>query len=334
MKVFVIELRRLGLALSGVVLATGLFGCGAGDEPAAGPEGAEQVSVVATTGMIGDIASRIAGDRARVETIMKPGVDPHLYNPTRSDVARLMNADLILYNGLKLEGKMQDTFERLQANGKAVVAVASQLDEARLLAPAGAGGHPDPHVWMDVEAWSAVSVFIRDTLVGEFPEAGEDFRRNAEGLLEEMDLLEDYVSTVIDSIPERRRLLVTAHDAFNYFGRAYGIEVRGIQGLSTESEAGIRDINELIDVMVEREVSAVFVETSVADKNVKSVVEGARSRGHEVVVGGSLYSDAMGQTGAYEGTYVGMIDHNATTIATSLGGDAPEGGFREWKSKQ
>jgi len=284
--------------------------------------------IATTIGMVNDIVSEVAGERGVASNIIGEGVDPHLYKPTRSDVAALLQADIVFYSGLMLEGKMADALIKVARAGKLVYAVTELIDPSFLLEPPEFAGHYDPHVWMDVRGWGKAVMAVAEAL-SEFDPAGEDYyHQNAEAFLEELEKLDAYVQRVIESIPEASRVLITAHDAFNYFGRAYGIDVKGIQGISTESEAGLEDINRLVDLLVERNVRAVFVETSVADKNVRALIEGARARGHEVRIGGSLYSDAMGSPGTYEGTYIGMIDHNATTIARALGGDAPPGGMR------
>lgn len=285
-------------------------------------------SAATTVAMVTDIVREVAGDRATVKGIIGEGVDPHLYKPTRGDVAALMEADVVFYSGLMLEGKLADTLIRVARSGKAVFAVTELLDEKFLLEPEEMQGHFDPHVWMDPGAWKqAVDAVAKSLSEYDAPNA-DLYRANAVRYGAELETLDAYVRKVIASIPQQQRVLITAHDAFNYFGRAYGIEVKGIQGLSTESEAGLQDINRIVDFIVTNKVRAVFVETSVAQKNVQALVEGARSRNHEVKVGGTLFSDAMGKAGTYEGTYIGMIDHNATTIARALGGDAPELGMQ------
>ncbi|MDP7069718.1 MAG: zinc ABC transporter substrate-binding protein [Phycisphaerales bacterium] len=293
----------------------------------AGALQAASLDIVATTGMVADIARHVAGDRASVVNIMGEGVDPHLYKPVASDVRRIMAADVVLYNGLKLEGRMGDIFERAAARGRFVRPVAAMVDEAYLLEPADEPGHPDPHVWMDVKAWMAATEAVAIALCQADPQGCDTYRHNAESYVAELSRLDAYVRRVVGSIPQGQRVLVTAHDAFNYFGRAYGLEVMGIQGISTESEAGLADVTGLVDTLVERKVPAVFVESSVPDKYVRALIEGAAARGHQVIVGGELFSDAMGKPGTYEGTYVGMIDHNATTVAGALGGEVPQGGF-------
>ncbi len=306
------------VALAGVALSAA---CQAGDAPP------KTRNIVTTVGMVTDIVSTVMGEGANVRGIIGEGVDPHLYKPTRNDVIALQGADVIFYSGLMLEGKMTDALVRVARGGKPVFAVTELLDEQYLIEPPGMNGHWDPHVWMDVSAWSRAVEAVRASLSQVDPDGADRYRANAEALRAELGKLHAYVGKAIGSIPEPQRVLITAHDAFNYFGRAYGIEVRGIQGISTESEAGLDDINRLVQLLVERRIAAVFVETSVADRNVRALVEGARARGHEVKVGGALYSDAMGPADTYEGTYIGMIDHNATVIARALGGDAPERGM-------
>jgi manganese/zinc/iron transport system substrate-binding protein len=328
---------RLALASLAVLPLAG--GCGdGGGAPAAGPSGASgprtyPIRVTATVGMVADIVRQVGGDRTDVRGIIGEGVDPHLYKPTRNDVGALLDADLVFYSGLRLEGKMGDALEKVKARGKPVHAVTESIGPSYLLRPPEWEGNPDPHVWMDVKGWmKAVEEVAR--VLGELdPPNRPTYEANARAFLARLEKLDGYAREVIGSIPERGRVLITAHDAFNYFGRAYGIEVKGIQGISTESEAGIEDINRLVRLIVERDVRAVFVESSVPRKNVQALIEGARSHGKDVKVGGSLFSDAMGATGTYEGTYIGMIDHNATTIARALGGKAPprgmEGKLRE-----
>ena len=284
--------------------------------------------VTATVGMVANIVEQVAGRFADVRGIIGTGVDPHLYKPTRGDVAALMSADVVFYSGLMLEGKMADTLIRVGRRGKPVYAVTELLDERYLLEPENLPGHHDPHVWMDVQAWRQAVEAVAQSL-GEFdPTNAAHYRANADRYGAELAQLDLYARKRIGTIPKGQRVIITAHDAFNYFGRAYEIEVLGIQGISTESEAGISDINRLVDLIVERDVRAVFVETSVADKNVRALIEGARARGKEVVIGGTLFSDAMGLSGTYEGTYIGMIDHNVTTIVRALGGDAPRRGMK------
>ncbi|MFW5640611.1 MAG: metal ABC transporter solute-binding protein, Zn/Mn family [Thermodesulfobacteriota bacterium] len=289
-------------------------------------EGAYPYRAVATIGMVADIVKNVAGEKADVEHIIGAGVDPHAYNPTRGDVAALLKTDIAFYAGLLLEGQMTEVLKKVSRR-RPVHAVTERIDKSYLLRDE-ATGHPDPHVWMDVRGWMKAVEVVTEAL-SEFDPSGESlYRKNAKTYLAELDRLDRYAEQVIGSIPEDQKVMVTAHDAFRYLGRAYGIEVLGIQGISTESEAGLKDINRIVGILVDRKIPAVFVETSVSNKNVRAMVEGAASRGHSVKIGGTLFSDAMGKAGTYEGTYVGMIDHNATTIARALGGNAPEKGMQ------
>ncbi len=288
-----------------------------------------EYTVTATVGMITDIVKQVAGDRAQVEGIMKEGIDPHLYKPTRSDVVKLLNADVVFYNGLMLEGKMGDVLIKVARKNRHVYAVTEMLQEqSEGYVMTDQLGHYDPHVWMHVGGWMKAVQAVARALSDYDPDYADFYQDNARSYLEQLGRLDEYAREAIGSIPERQRVLVTAHDAFKYLGRAYGIQVRGIQGISTESEAGVRDINELVEFLVANEIGAVFVETSVADKNVRALVEGAGARGHTVRIGGKLFSDAMGPPGTYEGTYIGMIDHNVTTITRALGGTAPARGMQ------
>jgi len=314
---------------SPVCLGLFLASCSSdGPAPPASPDG-EVCKVTATVGMIADIVREVGGDRADVKGIIGEGVDPHLYKPTSIDVKALQAADVVFYGGLNLEGKMGDVLVRLARTGKPVYAVTeSILDEPEYLL-SDAEAHYDPHVWMDVSGWKrAVKVVVQGLSSYDPPHAAEYESRGAAYLVK-LDALDAYARQVLGSIPAEQRTLVTAHDAFKYMARAYGLEVRGIQGISTESEAGVRDIEDLVSFLVERKIPAVFVESSVSDKNVRALIEGAKHRGHNVVIGGQLFSDAMGPAGTYEGTYVGMIDHNVTIIARALGGEAPENGYQE-----
>lgn len=312
------------------VLSLSFVGClDRSGDPETSVDPAEPYKVVGTVGMITDIVRNVAGDYAQVEGIIGEGVDPHLYKPTRGDVVKLSQADVVFYNGLLLEGKMTDVLVRVATTGKPVKAVTEAiLNETDYLLEKDDGSeYTDPHVWMDVSGWLRAVPVVAETLAEFDPAHAEAYRANAAAYIAKLEALDAYAKAAMATIPESQRVLVTAHDAFQYMGRAYGIEVRGIQGVSTESEAGVRDLEELVDFIVEREIPAVFVETSVADKNVRALIEGAQSRGHNVEIGGSLFSDAMGQPGTYEGTYIGMIDHNVTTIVNALGGTAE--GFKK-----
>jgi manganese/zinc/iron transport system substrate-binding protein len=286
------------------------------------------INVVATTSMIADAARQVGGDLVEVRALMGPGVDPHSHRQTRSDIVALTRADLILWHGLFLEAQMEDFLKGLAQRGP-VVAVGEAVPEALLLASEDYADRFDPHVWMTPELWAHVVAGVRDALIDVAPDAEETLRANADAHLAEIAALGEYASRVLSTVPPESRVLVTAHDAFNYFGAAYGFEVMGIQGISTESEAGLARIGELVETLVARDIRAVFVETSVSDRNIRALIEGAAARGHAVTIGGELFSDAMGEDETYEGTYIGMIDHNVTTIARALGGEAPERGMNE-----
>ncbi|MBC07601.1 zinc ABC transporter substrate-binding protein [Thalassospira sp.] len=288
---------------------------------------AKPLNVVATTSMIADAARQVAGDRAEVKALMGPGVDPHSYRQTRSDIAAMARADLVLWHGLYLEAQLEEFFGDL-GKRRNVVAVGGAVARDKLLSHADYEGRFDPHVWMDPKLWETVVYAVRDALIATDPDGESTYSTNADAHVAEIEKLIDYMSKVTATVPKQSRVLLTAHDAFSYFGRGYDFDVLGIQGISTESEAGLRRVEELVDTIVDRKISAVFVESSVPERNVRALIEGAEARGQKVTIGGTLYSDAMGDPGTYEGTYIGMIDHNATLITRALGGDAPEGGFQ------
>jgi len=287
---------------------------------------AKQINVLATVGMVADLVKQIGGEHTNVKQLMGAGVDPHLYKATRDDMQQIMSVDIVFSSGLMLEGRLQDTLQKV-GEKHPVYAITSRLPTDMLLSPGGGSGHPDPHVWMDVAAWSSCADVIVDALSEHDAKHAKEFKANAGSLRQQLQALHEYGLSSIASIPQSNRVLLTSHDAFSYFGRAYGLEVVGVQGLSTESEAGLQRINELVDLLVERKVSAVFVESSVPRKNILALIDGAKSRGHDVKVGGELYSDAMGAEGTYEGTYVGMLDHNITTVTHALGGTVPDLGL-------
>lgn len=284
------------------------------------------IRVVSTVGMVADLVRAVGGERVAVQQLCGAGVDPHLYKVTRDDVQAMRSAEIVFYSGLLLEGKMTDTLVKL-ARDKPVVAVTEAIDPAKLLEPEDFAGHYDPHVWMDVLAWSECLDVIVKTLSAYDPKGAGTYSANAGVYREQLEKLHAYGKERLASIPESSRVLITSHDAFNYFGRAYGLEVLGVQGISTESEAGLQQVNSLVELLVERKIPAVFVESSVPRKNIEALVEGARSHGHQVTIGGELFSDACGAEGTYEGTYLGMLDHNITLVTRSLGGEAPETGL-------
>lgn len=291
---------------------------------AAAPARAAAARITATTGMIADIARRLtdAPTGAEVTALMGAGMDPHGYRPTRTDILALSRADVILWHGLHLEAQFMDVMADLSRQRR-VAALADAVPADRLLADPAYPDRPDPHVWFDPTLWALVAQEGARVLA----EAGFDTAARAESYLADTRAIDAYARQVLATVPEPARILVTAHDAFSYFGRAYGWQVEGIQGISTDSEAGLARIAELVDLLVVRSIRAVFVESSVSDRTIRALIEGAAAQGHEVTIGGELFSDAMGPDGSYEGTWLGMLDHNITTIARALGGDAPPRGM-------
>ncbi len=282
--------------------------------------------IVATTGMIADAARQVGGDLVEVRGLMGPGVDPHAYRQTRTDIVAMIRADLVLWHGLYLEAQMESFFHDL-ARKRNVVAVAEALPRDRLRSHDSYADKFDPHVWMTPILWKDVVKEVLRALTDLRPESADVFAANAERHLRDLDRLAEYAATSMAKIPQSNRVLLTAHDAFGYFGDSFGIEVLGIQGISTESEAGLNRIGMLVDLLVERRVEAVFVESSVSDRSIRAVIEGAAAQGHMLKIGGELFSDAMGEAGTYEGTYIGMIDHNVTVIAAALGATVPGRGM-------
>ncbi|UYN90822.1 MAG: zinc ABC transporter substrate-binding protein [Anaerolineales bacterium] len=276
-----------------------------------------KLQVVTTIGQIGDAAMNIGGDLIDVQPLMGPGVDPHLYVASEGDVTTLQNADVILYNGLYLEAQMVGIMEQI-SEYKTVVAVAESIPSEQLLASPIYPDEHDPHVWFDVQLWSIVVEQVRDTLMEADPANAAAFEANAAAYLAELQELDAYVKEQAERLPAEQRILITAHDAFNYFGRAYGFEVMGLQGISTQSEASTSDVQDLATAIVERQVPAVFIESSVPVRTVEALQEAVRARGHEVAIGGQLFSDAMGSPNTPEGTYLGMVRHNIDTIVGAL----------------
>lgn len=292
-----------------------LWGCAG--KPAEELDDTGQIVVVGTTGMVTDLAQRIGGDRVRVLGLMGPGVDPHYYKASQGDLAKLERADLILYNGLLLEGKMQDIFGKM-ARAKRIVAVADAIDKKDLLQPAELEGHYDPHIWFDVSLWSKTIDPVVRALAETDPQGADVYRRNGDMYREELDVLDAWVIEQVGQIPDGQRVLITAHDAFGYFGRAYGIQVMGLQGISTVAEYGVNDVTGLVDFISERKIRSIFVESSIPERSIEAVRQGCLERGHTVSIGGTLYSDAMGTQGSGADTYLGMVRSNVETVVGAL----------------
>ncbi|HSL44610.1 MAG TPA: zinc ABC transporter substrate-binding protein [Anaerolineales bacterium] len=280
-----------------------------------------KINVVTTTGMIADIVKNIGGDRVEVTALMGPGVDPHLYKASEGDVRSLQEADIIFYNGLHLEAQMGEVLERLNEFGVTTVAVTDKIDRSVLQSPPEFAGNYDPHVWFDVTLWMKAAEQVEESLTELDASSEAIYEANAEAYLTDLEELHQYVLDQANTIPAEQRILITAHDAFNYFGRAYGFEVRGLQGISTEAQAGTADVQALADYIVENEIPAIFVESSVPQRNVEAVQAAVQAQGFDVQIGGSLFSDAMGSEGTPEGSYVGMVRHNINTIVTALTGE-------------
>lgn len=279
----------------------------------------DKIKIVTTTGMIADLAKAVAGDKAEVVSLMGAGVDPHLYKATQGDLKLLKQADIIFYNGLHLEGKMGEVLEKMSKfPNKTVVAVAENTPKEKQIIVDEKNQIADPHIWFDVALWANTIPEIMAALTSFDNGSQKQYIANGHQKMTQLKELNQWVKNELSKIPEERRTLITAHDAFAYFGAAYAIQVEGLQGISTLSEAGIKDVTNLVNKIVEEKIPAVFVESSVPKKALEAVVEGAKEKGHQVKIGGILYSDAMGEEGTPEGTYEGMVRHNIRTVVEAL----------------
>ncbi len=306
---------KVGSTLGALLTALVLFGCS--NHQKQDSEASDRIKVVATIGMISDVITVIGGEHVAVHSLMGPGVDPHLYKATPSDVLALQAADIIFYNGLHLESKMGELFEKM-GQLRTTVAVTKSIPKSFLFSPEEYAGHYDPHVWFDVTLWKYAVEEIARALSEKYPALAPEFNQNAVSYLAELDVVHAYVAEQVERVPPEQRILVTAHDAFNYFGQRYGFEVAGLQGISTQAEAGTKDVQNLVNLIVDRQIRAIFVESSVPVKNIQAVQEAVWAKGWSVEVGGELFSDAMGDAGTFEGTYVGMVTHNIDTIVSAL----------------
>jgi manganese/zinc/iron transport system substrate-binding protein len=291
-----------------------------------------KIRVLATTGIVGDLVENVGGQRVEVTALMGPGIDPHLYKASERDVISLTESDVIFYNGLHLEARMADVLDRM-SDRIATAAVTEGMDRARLLAPPEFEGNYDPHVWFDVELWSDAAREVARVLSELDPNSAGIYRDNLDSYLSVLDDLHDYVRMRAASLPEERRVLITSHDAFNYFGRAYGFEVAALQGISTVAEAGAADVRDLAEYIVERNIPALFIETSVPTRFLRAVQEAVRARGFDVGIGGELFSDAMGDPGTDEGTYPGMVRHNIDVIVDALAHESQSTGRPQWSRR-
>ena len=311
-------MQKLCVSLCLLALLVGT-GCDPKEKP--DPLVAEKYRVVTTIGMITDVVKNVGGDRVEVIGLMGPGVDPHLYKASAGDVQKFKSASLIFYNGLHLESKMGDILAKMSGDTK-TIAVTDTVDRSLLLTPPEFEGQYDPHLWFDVTLWMKAVGKVRDV----FSEFDSDntlmYWSNAERYLAKLAELHEYVKEQAERVPSEQRVLVTAHDAFNYFGKAYGFEVRGLQGISTATEAGIADVQALATFIAERRIPAIFVESSVSTRSLEAVKAAVKSKGFDVEIGGELFSDAMGNEGTPEGTYIGMVRHNIDTIVKALAGES------------
>lgn len=309
---------RLCLLLLTLLIATGLLTACGGEPAASAEDGLLQITT--TTSMITDITKVVGGDHVQVTGLMGAGIDPHLYVASEGDMELLQNANVIFYNGLLLEAQMAEILEQL-GERKTVVAVTQGIEEGQLLPWAQYADEFDPHVWFDVSLWMKAVEAVRDTLVETDAAHAAAYQANATAYLEELTKLDTYVKEQAARLPAEQRILITAHDAFHYFGRAYGFDVRGLQGISTASEAGTADVQALANFIADKQIKAIFIESSVPVRNIEALQAAVQARGFQVTIGGQLFSDAMGDPGSPEGTYIGMVRHNIDTIVGALVGN-------------
>ena len=275
-------------------------------------------NVVTTTTMITDLVKNIGGDVITLQGLMGSGVDPHLYKASEGDVSKLANADLIFYNGIHLEGKLVEVFEKMEHQNINTKAIADGIDHNTLINSSLFQGNYDPHIWFDISYWKQATEYVTSKLSETLPEHKTTFEANGKTYIEKLTVLEKEIKSVIKTLPLEKRILVTAHDAFGYFGRAYGFEVVGLQGLSTATEAGVQDVQRLASLIIEKNIKAIFVESSVPKRTIEALQAAVKSKGHDVEIGGTLYSDALGNAGTVEGTYIGMFEYNINTIVNAL----------------
>lgn len=277
-----------------------------------------KLNVVTTTTMITDLLHNIGGDAINVVGLMGSGVDPHLYKASEGDVAKLVDSDVVFYGGLHLEGKLVEVFEKMEKTNKKTIAVSNALDEKELIGSEYFASNYDPHIWFNVTFWKQITGYVTNELKKLDPKNAAIYDENSKNYLEKLSKLDEQIKTTISDLPEDKRILVTAHDAFNYFGKAYGFQVVGLQGLSTATEAGVQDVQELSKFIIEKKVKSIFVESSVPKRTIEALQASVESKGYNVTIGGTLYSDALGNKGTVEGTYIGMFAYNVKTIVTAL----------------
>jgi len=277
-----------------------------------------KLNIVTTTSMITDLVKNIGGEYINIEGLMGSGVDPHLYKASEGDVTKLVNADIIFYNGLHLEGKLVEVFEKMGSQTKTPIALAEELDKSTLIGSDYFASNYDPHVWFNIEYFKEFANKVTSILSEKDPINAVNYIENEKKYLAKLDTLQGKIKAIIETLPVEKRILVTAHDAFNYFGKNYGFEVVGLQGLSTATEAGVQDVQKLAAFIIDKKVKAIFVESSVPKRTIEALEAAVKSKGHEVSIGGTLYSDALGNAGTIEGTYIGMFEYNVNTIVNAL----------------
>lgn len=296
-----------------VLVALSIIGCGSNEEAKNG-----KLNVVTTTSMITDLVKNVGGDIINTQGLMGAGVDPHLYKASAGDVTKLATADIIFYNGLHLEGKLVEVFEKMGSAVKSQVALGEHLDKGTLIGSDYFASNYDPHVWFNIQYFQKFVSAVVDELSAKDPKNSEQYKANGTAYIEKLEALEMEIKEVIETLPKEKRILVTAHDAFNYFGKSYGFEVVGLQGLSTATEAGVQDVQRLSQFIIDKQVKAIFIESSVPRRTIEALEAAVQAKGHNVTIGGSLYSDALGNEGTVEGTYIGMFTYNVNTIVNAL----------------
>jgi manganese/zinc/iron transport system substrate-binding protein len=313
-------MKKVLILIAGLIVVLGIFLVTAKKDN--GEDGsANKIKVVATTTMVTDLVKEIAGEKIEVNGLMGAGVDPHLYKASEGDVAKLSEAKAIFYNGLHLEGKLDDIFEKMKNRGIKVYALAESIDKSKLIPSDEFDSNFDPHVWFSTKLWKELAEHTGELLGEVDPENADYYISRASDYVKKIDEFERYSFNKIEKLPKDQRILITAHDAFNYFGKVYGFEVLGLQGLSTASEAGVQDVKNLADYIYEKKVKAIFIESSVPRRNIEALQQAVESRGFKVEIGGELFSDALGNPGTSEGTYLGMFKHNMDTVVGALAGE-------------
>lgn len=298
-----------------IMVSFALFSCQPGMNR---KESNGKLKIVTTTTMITDMVSELGGDAVEVQGLMGAGVDPHLYKASEGDVNKLFHADIVIYNGLHLEGKLVDVFEKMEHRGVSMLAVSDTINRSILLSSENFASNYDPHIWFDISIWKTASTYIAQKLAQKDTVHKKQYMENLDMYLAKLDSTEVVIKKMINELAPQNRVLITAHDAFNYFGKAYGFEVLGLQGISTATEAGVQDVQKLAGLIVDRKIKAIFIESSVPKRNIEALQAAVKSKGFNVAIGGELFSDACGDAGTFEGTYIGMVIHNVSTITSAL----------------